>query len=109
MSDLEASNLVRAAAKRNLQRRLIERLPGIVGSRKNRKTGDEKRHVARTPFAKTHNNGAVTGCLRAFAVAQLLRDDRVTLLLQRVDRPRHIVSRQRRTVMKFCLRPQSES
>src|SRR5207342_2299765 len=36
MSDLKAPDLIRATAKRNFQRRLIERLLGIIGSGENR-------------------------------------------------------------------------
>src|SRR5262245_6927120 len=108
MPNLKAPNLVGAAAQRNFKRRLIERLLGIINSRENWEPGDKQRHVARTPLGKTYNNRAVIGRFRAFAVTQLLRDDRVTLFLQSIDGPRHVVSRQRRTVVKLRLRPQSK-
>ena len=45
-ADLEAADLVGAAAERNIQRRLVERLLGVIGAREDRQAGDEQRHVA---------------------------------------------------------------
>src|SRR5262249_49863277 len=106
MPDLKPPDLIGTAAPRNFKRRLIERLLGIIGSGKNWKPGDKQRHVARTSFGEAYDDRAVIDRLRAFAVTQLLRDDRVTLFLQRIDGPRHVVSRQRSTVVKLRLRPQ---
>src|SRR5262245_64834492 len=99
MSDLKASDLVGTAAQRNFKRRLIERLLGIIGPRENWEPGDKQRHVARTPLGKTHNERALFDRLRAFAVTQLLRDDRVTFFLQRIDGQRNVMSGQRRSVV----------
>src|SRR4029077_14195324 len=49
------------------------------------------------------------GGLRTREVAQLLGNDRVTLFLQRDQRPDDIVSRQRRAVVEFRFRSQRES
>src|SRR6185503_10123521 len=63
VSDLKAPDLVRTTAKRDFQRRLIERLLGIVRAGENREPGDEQRHVACTPFGETYDDRAVIGRL----------------------------------------------
>ena len=109
MPDLEAADLVGAAAERNIQRRLVERLLGIIGAREDRQAGDEQRHVAPALVGKAHHHRAIVGGLGAFEVAQQLRDDRMALVLQRRQRPDHVMRGERRAVVKFRLRPQRKA
>ena len=53
MPGIEAADFVGAAAERNVQRRLVERLLGIIGLREDRQAGDEQRHVARRAFRQS--------------------------------------------------------
>ena len=62
--DLEAADLVGAAAERDVERRLVERLLGVIGAGKNRQPGDEQRHVAAALLGKARDNGAIVGAPR---------------------------------------------
>ncbi len=70
MADLEAADLVGATAERNFQRRLVERLLGIIGLRENRQAGNEQRHVAPALGGKARHHGMIVGGLGAFEIAQ---------------------------------------
>src|SRR6185312_7785263 len=85
---VEAADLVDAAAERRFERGLVELVLAVIGLREDRQAGDEQRHVAAALFGKAHRDGVLGRSLRAFAVAQKLRDDRVAFFLERVDRPR---------------------
>src|SRR5215475_15927790 len=87
MSDLEAPDFIGAAAKRSIKRRLVEWFFRIIGTRKDRKRGDEKGHVAPTLFGKSHDHCTIVSRLRAREIAQLLRDDRMAFFFQRRKRP----------------------
>ena len=62
--DLETADLVGAAAERDIQRRLIERLLGVIGAGKDRHAGDEQRHVAAAFFGEARDDGLIVGALR---------------------------------------------
>ena len=101
MADVETSDFVRSAAERDRQRRLIEWLLGVIGLGEDRQARHEQRHVARALFGETHHHGAAIHRLGAFAVAQRLRDDRMALVFQRIQRPCHVMRGERRAVVEF--------
>ena len=59
MPDVEAADLVGAAAERNIERRLIERLLRIIGLGEDRQPGDKQRHVAAAFGGKARHHGAL--------------------------------------------------
>ena len=99
--DLDPSDLVRPAAERRRQSRLVEFVFGIERTGENRQGGDEQRHVAAALGAELCHQYAVVDRFRAGKIAQQLGDDRVASFLQRRQRPHNILRGDRRSVVEF--------
>ncbi len=97
---LEAPDLVGAAAQRHVQRRLVEGTAAVVGARKNRQRGHEQRDITRALRGKAHDHRSVIGRLRADEIPQQLVGDRVTLLLEDVERESDVMRGERTAVVK---------
>ena len=101
---LEASDLVAARSERNFQRRFVERARLVVGAGEDRQRRQEQRHVARAFFGETDPHARIVDGLGTAEIAQELRDDRVPLLLQDVERERDVVRGQLAAVVEARLR-----
>src|SRR5205823_1200512 len=97
---LETSDLVRAAAERYFERRLLKRALRVIGTRKNRQRDREQRHVAGSMGREAHHHGHVIGRLRADEVAQQLLRDRVALVLEDFQRKNDVVGGERAAIVE---------
>ncbi len=109
MAGLEAADLVGAAAERNFQRRLVERLLGIIGREKigrpatNSGTSRPRLSAKRTT---TVRSSVASAPLKS---RKQLGDDRMALFLQRGQREGHVMRGERRAVVEFRLGAQREA
>ena len=107
---LEFDEMARPRSGRLCRRRCRAEYPASTGrtaawnNRPARRSAGRRRTAARRAprlSRKAHHHGALVGRLGAFEVAQQLRDDRMALVLQRRQRPRHVVRGERRAVVEF--------
>ena len=107
--DLELPDLVGPGAKRDIERRFIERPRRVIGFREDRQAGDIERHVARALLGEGDDQRRVVGRFRLHHVAHLRHDQGMALGLQRGQREGGIMRGQFRAVVKPRLRPQREA
>jgi hypothetical protein len=77
--------------------------------RKNRQRGREQRHVARPVGGKANHHDCVIGRFRADEVAQQLLGDRVTLILEDVEREGDVVGGERAAIMEVDAGPHQKA
>ena len=97
---LETADLVGTAAKRRLQRGLVEGMRGVVRARENRQRGRKQRDVARAVRRKVDEHGGVVGRLGVADIAQQLLGDRVALLLEDFEREGGVMGGERAPVVE---------
>src|SRR5215831_8203870 len=97
---LETSDLVRAAAERHLQRRLIEWTLRVIVAGKNRQRRREQRDITCPVRREMRHHGRIVSRFRADEVAQQLLGDRVALVLEDFQRKGDIVSGERAAVVE---------
>jgi hypothetical protein len=98
---LEASDPIWSTAERHLERRLVEGAARVVGTGKNRAAGHEQRDVTCPVGREAHHDREVVGCLGSGEIAQQLLGDRMALVLENLQRERHVGRGQRAAVMKL--------
>src|SRR5262249_37781125 len=99
-SGLETSDLIRAAAERHLQRRLIEWTLRVIVAGKNRQRRREQWDITCPVRREMRHHVRIISRFRADEVAQQLLGDRVALLLEDLERERDIVGGERAAVVE---------
>src|SRR5262249_3855995 len=106
---LETSDFVRAAAERYLERGFVEPTGSIIAAREDRERSHEQRHVASSMGRETYHHGRVIGRFRADKVAQQLLGDRMSLVLEDLQREGDVVGGERATIVELDAGPQQKT
>src|SRR5215831_18804509 len=106
---LETSDLVRAAAERHLQRRLIEWTLRVIVAGKNRQRRREQRDITCPVWREMRHHGRIISRFPADEVAQQLLGDRMALFLEDFQREGDVVGGERATIVELDLGPQQKT